>query len=43
VKTERLSWLAGNPFYTQRFAFYVGQRCRDSSVKAIAEELRLDW
>src|SRR3712207_1718437 len=22
VKTERLSWLADNPFYTQRFAFY---------------------
>ena len=43
VKTERLPWLANNPFYTQRFAFYVGQRCRDSSVKAIAEELRLDW
>ena len=43
MKTERLPWLANNPFYTQRFAFYVGQRCRDSSVKAIAEELRLDW
>jgi transposase len=43
VKTERLDWLADNPFYTQRFAFYVGQRCRDSSVKAIAEELHLDW
>jgi transposase len=43
VKTERLDWLAKNPFYTKRFAFYVGQRCRDSSVKAIAEELYLDW
>jgi transposase len=43
VKTERLDWLANNPFYTKRFAFYVGQRCRDSTVKAIAEELRLDW
>jgi transposase len=43
VKTERLDWLADNPFYTKRFAFYVGQRCRDSTVKATAEELRLDW
>ena len=39
MKTERLDWLADNPFYTRRFAFYVGQRCRDSSVKAVAEEL----
>jgi hypothetical protein len=43
VKTERLDWLANNPFYTKRFAFYVGQRCRDSTVKAIAGELHLDW
>lgn len=43
MRTERLEWLSENPFYTKRFAFYVGQRCRDSSVKAIAEELHLDW
>jgi len=43
VKTERLDWLANNPFYTKRFAFYVGQRCRDSSIKAVADELYLDW
>jgi len=43
VKTEHLPWLARTPFYTERFAFYVGQRCRDSSSKAIADELRLDW
>jgi transposase len=43
VKTERLDWLANNPFYTKRFALYVGQRCRDSTVKAIADELDLDW
>jgi transposase len=43
VKTEHLDWLAKNPFYTERFALYVGQRCRDSSIKALAEELRLDW
>jgi len=43
VKTERLPWIADNPFYTKRFAFFVGRRCRDSSVKAVAEELHLDW
>lgn len=43
VKQERLDWLAVHPFYTKRFAFYVGRRCRESSVKSVAEELRLDW
>ena len=43
VKRERLAWLADNPFYTKRFAFYVGRRCRDSTIKAVAEELALDW
>jgi len=43
VKQERLDWLAEYPFYTKRFAFYVGRRCRESSIKAVAEELRLDW
>jgi transposase len=43
VKGERLDWLANNPFYTKRFAFYVGRRCRDSTITAVADELRLDW
>ena len=43
MKTESLDWLADNPFYTKRFAFFVGRRCRDSTVKAVAEELFLDW
>jgi transposase len=43
VKTERLDWLADNPFCTKRFAFFVGRRCRDSTVKAVADELHLDW
>ena len=30
VKRERLEWLADNPFYTKRFAFFVGRRCRVS-------------
>jgi len=43
VKCEALKWLAENPFYTKRFAFYVGRRCRDATIKAVAEELALDW
>ena len=43
MKTEALEWLADNPLYTKRFAIYVGRRCRESSIKALAEELRLDW
>ena len=43
VKRESLPFLSGNPFYTKRFAFYVGQRCRSSSIRDIARELRLDW
>ena len=43
MKREGLEWLADNPLYTKRFAFYVGRRCRESTVRAIAEELHLDW
>lgn len=43
MKQERFDWLADNPFYTKRFAFYVGRRCRDSSIRDIARELHLDW
>jgi transposase len=43
VKRERLELLADNPYYTKRFAYYVGRRCRSATVKDIAEELRLDW
>ena len=43
VKRERLDFLADNPRYTKRFAFYVGKRCRASPIKDIAEELRLNW
>jgi len=43
VKREKLSFLADNPFYTKRFAQYVGMRCRSSSIKDIAKELMLDW
>jgi len=43
VKQEKLGWLADYPFCTKRFAFYVGRRCRDSSIRDVAEELHLDW
>lgn len=43
VKSEKLDWIADNPFYTKRFAFYVGRRCRASSIKDVAKELKLDW
>src|SRR6202171_1583132 len=43
VKTERLDWLADNPLYTKRFAFFVGRRCRETAIKEVAEELFLDW
>jgi transposase len=43
VKRERLAFLADNPLYTKRFAFYVGRRCRSSSIKDVAKELKLDW
>jgi len=43
VKRERLDFLSDNPFYTERFAWYVGRRCRSSTIKDIAEELHLHW
>jgi len=43
VKQEKLSWLADNPFYTKRFGFFVGRRCRVSTIQDVAKELKLDW
>jgi transposase len=43
VKRERLDFLADNPFYTKRFTWHAGRRCRASSIKDVAEELHLDW
>jgi transposase len=41
--TVKLEFLADNPFYTKRFAHYVGRRCRSATIKDIAQELKLDW
>ena len=43
VKRERLEFLADNPLYTKRFAFYVGRRCRSAPIRDVAKELKLDW
>jgi len=43
VRQERPAWIADNPFYTKRFAFFVGRRCRASPLKDVANELHLDW
>ncbi len=43
VKQEKVPWLADNPFYTKRFAWYVGRRCRETAVKEVGRELKLNW
>jgi transposase len=43
VKRERLAFLADNPLYTKRFAYFVGRRCRQATIKDVAKELNLDW
>ena len=43
MKQEKLVWLVEHPFYTKRFAFFVGRRCRSMRIKDVAEETRLDW
>jgi transposase len=43
VKQEKLAFLADSPFYTKRFAFYIGKRCSTSTIKDVAKEFHLDW
>ena len=43
MKRERLEFLADNAHFTKRFAFYVGRRCRQASIRDVAKEFRLDW
>ena len=43
MKREKLPWLANNPFYTKRFAYYVGRKCRAMTIQDVAKELKLDW
>jgi transposase len=43
VKQERLEWLGDNPFYSKRFAFFVGRHCRATTIKDVAQETHLNW
>jgi hypothetical protein len=43
VKRERLDFLADNPHFTKRFAYEVGRRCREASIRDVARDFRLDW
>jgi len=43
VKRESLGFLTDNALHTKRFAYQVGRRCRNSTIKEVAEELHLDW
>jgi transposase len=43
VKREQIEFLADNPFYTKRFASFVGRRCRQTTIKDVAKEVHLDW
>lgn len=43
MKREELKWLSNNPFYTTRFAYFVGRKCRSMTVQDVAKEFKLDW
>ena len=43
VKRERLEDFLQNALHSQRFARYIGERCRSSTIKDVAEEQNLDW
>jgi transposase len=43
VKRERLEDFLENALHSRRFARYIGERCRSSTIKDVAAEQRLDW
>jgi zinc-finger of transposase IS204/IS1001/IS1096/IS1165 len=43
VRRERLEFLADNPLYAKRFAYFVGRRCHQATINDVAKELHLDW
>jgi transposase len=43
VTREELEFLADNPLYTKRFAYFVGRRCRQATIKDVAKEFNLHW
>ncbi len=42
LKREALDFLSDSPFYTKRFAYYLGRRCRNETLSSVAKELHLD-
>lgn len=43
MKRERLDDFLENALHSKRFAYYIGERCRSSSISDVAREQRLDW
>jgi len=43
VKRERLEDFLQNALHSQRYARYIGERCRSSTIKDVAQEQNLDW
>ena len=39
MKQEKLDWLADSTFYTKRFSFYIGRRCRDLPSDKASERI----
>ncbi|HNP31181.1 MAG TPA: hypothetical protein PKK23_19195 [Nitrospirales bacterium] len=38
-----MSWLANYSFFTKRLAWYMGRRWRETPVKDVVRELKLNW
>jgi len=43
VRKENLEDFLQRLPYTRRYMLFIGRRCRESSIKAIAEEQNIDW
>ncbi len=43
VKRERLEDFLENALHSKRFARYIGERCRSSTITDVAREQSLDW
>ena len=43
VKREKIEFVLDDRFYTKRFGYVVGRRCREGTVQSVAEEYQLNW
>ena len=43
MKQEKLEDFLNRLPYTRRYMLFIGRRCRESSIKAIADEQNVDW